>query len=72
MQQQVLLFFCGAFSDIEKGVHKMTTIKILLSMLNILWRGVLMLWDIATAVPLATGAIIVLVAAAVVFLIVGR
>lgn len=50
----------------------MTVIRMVISMLNILWRGVLMLWDIATAVPIATGAIIVLVAAAVIFLIVGR
>lgn len=50
----------------------MTIIKIIINMLNILWRGVLMLWEVAQAVPIATAAIIVVVAVSVIFLIVGR
>ena len=50
----------------------MTVVKMIISMLNILWRGVLMLWELAAAVPIATAAIIVVVAVAIIFLIVGR
>lgn len=50
----------------------MTTLKMIISFVNILWRGVLMMWEVATAMPLVTAAVIVVVAAAVVFLIVGR
>ena len=50
----------------------MIVVRMIISTLNILWRGVLMLWEVAEAVPIATAAIIVVVAVAAIFLIVGR
>lgn len=50
----------------------MSTLKMIFSLVNFLWRGVLMLWEVASAMPLVTAAFIVVVAVAVVFLIAGR
>lgn len=50
----------------------MSVLTMALQIVNILWSGIMMLWEVATALPLVTAAVIVVVAVAVVFLIAGR
>lgn len=50
----------------------MSLLQILSTMINIIKDGAAFLWGIASAVPVATASIVVIVAVAVIYLIVGR
>lgn len=50
----------------------MSILQILGMMIDTIKTGAGFLWELATAVPAATGSIVVIVAVAVIYLIVGR